>query len=341
MEIDIDKLKKDLSSSNNQNVRVKSAIQLLKIADNKVEDTIIKTAFEILTLYNQQLAEKTVKELASLQKDWRVLILCSAFLRYIGEQEQADALLLNAINIFKVTGQNAEQMFSFLRSDWHSSMTWNIMAWFFMGLEFLDIAEECCEKSLEIKDNISETYYFKGLIYSKKAQYLLVKMKKERVEQLKELIQKGLVTEKFINSLPVNRVVALENITVTPKSTGDLLVPPNKTSEVWEQYCENAKKFYDMAINLDPNNLRAWKSKGYLYCIVIFQGTRNSNDLLSSIECFKKCTEINPKDAEAWAILADLSMILGRKEDAIQFQKKALQLDPDILMKIEKKIKLV
>jgi hypothetical protein len=41
------------------------------------------------------------------------------------------------------------------------------------------------------------------------------------------------------------------------------------------------------------------------------------------------------------ANLADLSMMLGRKEDAIQFKKKALQLDPDILMKIGKRIELV
>jgi len=34
-------------------------------------------------------------------------------------------------------------------------------------------------------------------------------------------------------------------------------------------------------------------------------------------------------------------MMLGRKEDAIQFKKKPLQLNPDILMKIGKRIKLV
>ena len=322
---DINQLKDTLNSGDSQG-KVEAAIQLLQKANTNIEDQIIKTAFEILISNLQdKKVEENVRSLASQQdNDWRVIILMSAFLRYRGEQNQSEGLLKSA---FEKLNNNIDSLFSFLLKDWQLYTTWNIIAWFFIGLhllntKFLEIAEECCDKALEINKNTSESYYFKGMIYSIKTQYLIVKNKKAKNEN---------------GTSPISRII--EEFFVNKKLTGDLLLFDDY-NQILKQYYEKAKNFYDKAVSIEPNNLKYLKSKSYLY-IVIYQDTKDKKDILSAKEYIEKCIEIDPNDSESWFILSELKTILGNDKEAKQSYKKALELNPEIIEKMNRKIKIV
>jgi tetratricopeptide (TPR) repeat protein len=86
----------------------------------------------------------------------------------------------------------------------------------------------------------------------------------------------------------------------------------------------DALQAYDKAIELDPNNARAWHCK----CIALT--SRGKYD--EAIKACDKALELDPKDAKAWATKASALNSLGRNEESIQASEKAIELDPKLAM---------
>jgi TolB-like protein len=76
------------------------------------------------------------------------------------------------------------------------------------------------------------------------------------------------------------------------------------------------------AVTLDPNNADAHVVLGY---VLIFNG---AGDLVRGREQFETALELNRNHADAWMFLADLEVLEGRPEQAVQDGQSAFRLNP-------------
>ena len=70
---------------------------------------------------------------------------------------------------------------------------------------------------------------------------------------------------------------------------------------------EFAEALYDKAIELDPNNQRAWSSKGRYHALV-FEKTKDRKELEKAAEAMQKALMLNPTDAKLEEELEMLGM---------------------------------
>ena len=89
-----------------------------------------------------------------------------------------------------------------------------------------------------------------------------------------------------------------------------------------EQYNE-AIKYLEKAIELDPNHVKAYYMLGWAY----LNGEQNGD---KAIECFNKQIKLNPNDATAYNALGLVyAHENGDYADAIKYFNKAIELDPN------------
>lgn len=84
----------------------------------------------------------------------------------------------------------------------------------------------------------------------------------------------------------------------------------------------DALQAYDNAIELDPNNAKAW------HCECIALTSRSKYE--EGIKACDKATELDPKDAMAWVKKALALISLGRNEECILAAEMAIELDPKL-----------
>ena len=78
---------------------------------------------------------------------------------------------------------------------------------------------------------------------------------------------------------------------------------------------------FQMAVELNPNNAKAWYNFGT--CL-----TKLDEDDERALHCFEKAIEINPLDAEAWNNRGTILVRLGRNKDALHCYKRAIEIMP-------------
>lgn len=113
--------------------------------------------------------------------------------------------------------------------------------------------------------------------------------------------------------------LALTGRALTMKAGEKLNISSDKEDRV--RYFEEAIDAYDMAIEVDPKYVTAWKNKGnVLYSL----GRYNE-----SLEALNKAIEIVPEYGLAWYSKGLTLYELGRYEEAAQAYDKALETFPD------------
>jgi len=100
----------------------------------------------------------------------------------------------------------------------------------------------------------------------------------------------------------------------------DLLV--NKAYSLYNMgRFEDAIKYCDEAIKINPNDAVAWSIKGiclnFLHCYE------------EALACCEKAISLDPNNASAWYNKASSEEALGRKEDAIKSYNKFISLAPE------------
>jgi tetratricopeptide (TPR) repeat protein len=88
-----------------------------------------------------------------------------------------------------------------------------------------------------------------------------------------------------------------------------------------EQYLDRARKAYQQALRLDPNNLPAMTSLARLYV--------HMSDHEHAIATYKQALESHPKDAALWHELGICYAQTRQWEPAIDNLRHAVQLDPE------------
>lgn len=83
---------------------------------------------------------------------------------------------------------------------------------------------------------------------------------------------------------------------------------------------EEAIAYFDKALEIDPNNVPAWNSKGL--------ALNNLKMYDEAIRCFDKSLSIYPSNANTWYIEGLALNKLGRYYEAIRCYDKALEIDP-------------
>jgi len=73
---------------------------------------------------------------------------------------------------------------------------------------------------------------------------------------------------------------------------------------------------YDIALELQPNNIEVINNKGLLYVAI--------SDYNNAVKCFNQSTDINPSDASIWNYKGLAFHALGKYEDAITSYDKAI-----------------
>lgn len=84
---------------------------------------------------------------------------------------------------------------------------------------------------------------------------------------------------------------------------------------------EEAIKYYDKALSLDPNDANAWRKKGDC-----FQKLKIKTQ---ATECYNKCLKINPNDVEALLSIGITHAKTGNHNEAIEYYDQALAIDPN------------
>lgn len=84
---------------------------------------------------------------------------------------------------------------------------------------------------------------------------------------------------------------------------------------------EDAIKYCDEAIRINPKDADAWSLKGIcLYFLHRYE---------EALKCCEKAVRLNPKDASAWYNKASSEEALGLKDDAIKSYSKFISLAPE------------
>ena len=84
---------------------------------------------------------------------------------------------------------------------------------------------------------------------------------------------------------------------------------------------DDALKFYDEALKVQPNNLKALFNKGVMLHMIGKPG--------EAIQYYDKYLEINPYDPEAWSNKGMALRRMGNVQDAIKAYEKGIDLNPD------------
>jgi len=84
---------------------------------------------------------------------------------------------------------------------------------------------------------------------------------------------------------------------------------------------ENAMKFYDRALEIDPNYSKAWYNKGVLY--------HKKGDAVNAMKCYECAIEIKPNYAEAWYNKGGLYHKQGDTENAMKCYECAIEIKPN------------
>ncbi|MBO3800114.1 MAG: tetratricopeptide repeat protein [Candidatus Brockarchaeota archaeon] len=83
---------------------------------------------------------------------------------------------------------------------------------------------------------------------------------------------------------------------------------------------EDAIKYCDEAIKINPKDAEAWSLKGIcLYFLHRYE---------EALKCCEKAVRLNPKDASAWYNKASSEEALGLKDDVIKSYGKFISLAP-------------
>ncbi len=137
----------------------------------------------------------------------------------------------------------------------------------------------------------------------------------------------------FREAAKLNHPRAAEALKRCRKATGgnQSLHPPVRTSaEDWfargdaaEQAgrYEDARSFYDEALEADPHNVDAWLNKGRLL--------RQLGETEQAVACYDRVTQIAPQRVEAWVNKSVALRDLGKLDEAMACVDNALQVDPN------------
>lgn len=91
---------------------------------------------------------------------------------------------------------------------------------------------------------------------------------------------------------------------------------------------EEAKKYLDRAIELDPQSGRAFFELGLLYNIEQSQGKRNAGD---AEQALLKAVQKSQNESKYWYALGEIYRLDNQPEKAVKAYRRALELDPPYL----------
>lgn len=91
---------------------------------------------------------------------------------------------------------------------------------------------------------------------------------------------------------------------------------------------EEAKKYLDKAIELDPQNGRAFFELGLLYNVEQSQGKRSQGD---AEQALLKAVQKSPNESKYWYALGEIYRLETQPDKAIKAYRQALDLDPPYL----------
>jgi superkiller protein 3 len=193
----------------------------------------------------------------------------------------------------------------------------NPEAWYYLGelqgkkgmiVEML----ESFDKSLAINNsfendiNTTKTKYFNNFYNDGVAAYnSFIKVEDKESEQAKSLLQR--VIENFNKSMLVkDEYMAYRLISIAYQYLGD---------------DENTLKYLESTARIAPDSVQSWIDLGFHF--------NRKQDYNKASEYFKKGTEVDPNNAEAWTLYAQSIDFAGNKDDAIQAYLKALEINPE------------
>jgi tetratricopeptide (TPR) repeat protein len=96
-------------------------------------------------------------------------------------------------------------------------------------------------------------------------------------------------------------------------------------------HIEKSIKYFDKAIELEPNCIEAWRDKAYAL------GELGAYE--EALECVDKVLAADPTDPEVWRVRAIYDLSIGNYEESLKSLDRAIQIDPSntpaIIMKID------
>lgn len=193
----------------------------------------------------------------------------------------------------------------------------NPEAWYYLGelqgkKGMIEEMLQSFDKSLSInKDfendiNTTRSKYFNKFYNDGVAAYnSFIKVEDREGDQAKNLLQR--VVDNFKKTLLVKQdYMATRLISIAYQYLGD---------------DENTLKYLELTTQIAPDSVQSWIELGFYF--------NRKQDYNKSAEYFKKGTEVDSSNAEAWTLYAQSIDFAGNKEDAIQAYLKAFKINPE------------
>lgn len=100
-----------------------------------------------------------------------------------------------------------------------------------------------------------------------------------------------------------------------------------KVDKIDPKYAPKALKFYQKKARVFPND---WKLRFRYAFALYFNETRKNNYKSLAIDEFKQVIRLDPKNVFAYGYIATIYGDMNEVEEAINYAKKALEIDPDV-----------
>lgn len=92
---------------------------------------------------------------------------------------------------------------------------------------------------------------------------------------------------------------------------------------VKESHPDEAIRYFDRALELDPELVNAWIGRG----MAVSSASRDADDA-EALRCFERALELDPSCANAWFLKGCVLSFQGRHDEAKRAQERARELDP-------------
>ncbi len=149
----------------------------------------------------------------------------------------------------------------------------------------------------------------------------LVARSRLRKQERTELEQSRRLYQELITLEPANAAALVGFAEAT------LLLAQNYLALDFDQARRESEAAIDKALELDPQSSEAWRVHGYVHRVLAIRSSdRTSMD--TALSSLRKAVEINPRNADALAMLGAQLLTGGQTEQSIALLRRALEIDP-------------
>lgn len=150
-----------------------------------------------------------------------------------------------------------------------------------------------------------------------------------------ELVAKSRLRKQELEELEMSRSLYGELMTLEPANPGPYIGYAEATMALAQNHLaldfDSARRESETAIQraltLAPRSSEAWRVRGFIHRVkAIRSGEQSSND--DALAAFQRAVELDPRNADALAMLAAQQISTGQTEQAAAVLRRSLEIDP-------------